>query len=466
MPLRRKVNGAVESYHTSAFLLESGRSVGEAIGLWAEVDGQLGRLIRREPPDLEESPQVVGMNVQRAFDRNVAQQQNGTTEQGDGPRVTCIGAGALGSQVLMNLTRAGWGSWTVVDHDQLLPHNLARHALFGSQVGEHKAKGLELLGSLTIEGEQAISAIVADVLEPLDTAEGLSDSLARAELIVDMAASVPVARRLSCDVDSSARRISLFLNPRGTDLVLLAEDRDRVTPLDVLEMQYYRAISSDSSLSDHLADSDTRRYGLGCRDVSSVLPQDQVAIHSGLGAHALRTAWDQSKSTIAIWRLDPSSFSIAQTEIQSEAMIEFRLADWTLRTDDGVVRKLEHWRSARLPSETGGVLVGSVDRTRRIVYVADALPSPRDSIEWPHSYIRGTRGLSQKVAAISALTHEQLNYVGEWHSHPDGSSTLPSEDDREAFRWLADRISLDSQPAVFCIVGGDDSTSWHVDEMR
>ena len=40
-----------------------------------------------------------------------------------------IGAGALGSLVLTNLARSGYGRLTVVDDDVLHPHNLARHTL-------------------------------------------------------------------------------------------------------------------------------------------------------------------------------------------------------------------------------------------------------------------------------------------------------------------------------------------------
>jgi tRNA A37 threonylcarbamoyladenosine dehydratase len=39
-----------------------------------------------------------------------------------------FGAGALGSQLMNNLSRAGFGRWTIVDNDKLLPHNLARNA--------------------------------------------------------------------------------------------------------------------------------------------------------------------------------------------------------------------------------------------------------------------------------------------------------------------------------------------------
>ena len=50
--------------------------------------------------------------------------------------------GALGSQIAINLAREGAFSWTVVDSDYLLPHNLARHALLTDELGAPKALAL------------------------------------------------------------------------------------------------------------------------------------------------------------------------------------------------------------------------------------------------------------------------------------------------------------------------------------
>ena len=56
-----------------------------------------------------------------------AAQLNGFSSR-DQRTVTAVGLGALGSQVFMNLVRAGYGKWTLIDEDVLLPHNLARHS--------------------------------------------------------------------------------------------------------------------------------------------------------------------------------------------------------------------------------------------------------------------------------------------------------------------------------------------------
>ena len=80
---------------------------------------------------------------------------------GEAPRITvaAVGVGALGSQVCLNLARAGWGQWTYVDTDYLLPHNLARHALPGGAKGMPKAAALALMVNETIVGEPLAAAI-------------------------------------------------------------------------------------------------------------------------------------------------------------------------------------------------------------------------------------------------------------------------------------------------------------------
>ncbi len=49
------------------------------------------------------------------------------------------------------------------------------------------------------------------------------------------------------------RRISIFLNPSGQDLIfLLAQDTKRNHRLDFLEMEYYRFLYKNEKLHDHL----------------------------------------------------------------------------------------------------------------------------------------------------------------------------------------------------------------------
>jgi proteasome lid subunit RPN8/RPN11 len=132
--------------------------------------------------------------------------------------------------------------------------------------------------------------------------------------------------------------------------------------------------------------------------------------------------------------------------------------------DNVFVASARALRQAKLPRETGGVLLGSWDLMRGIVYVVATIPSPDDSEEWPTSYIRGCSGLEAAVRSAEARTGSQLQYVGEWHSHPDGHSTDPSEEDRELFALLDLYTHQDGNPPVMLIVGDLDS-GWFVGSL-
>ena len=66
-------------------------------------------------------------------------------------RVTAVGVGALGSQAIAELVRGGFGCWTLIDYDHLLPHNTARHELPEQAVGFPKALAMQLLGNNLIK---------------------------------------------------------------------------------------------------------------------------------------------------------------------------------------------------------------------------------------------------------------------------------------------------------------------------
>ena len=188
--------------------------------------------------------------------------------------------------------------------------------------------------------------------------------------------------------------LSLFLNPRGTDLVCLCEDRERATALDCLEMQYYRAVIHNERLSGHLEVNTTRtRYARSCRDVSFSLPTHLVSIHAGIGAQAIRSVVTEEQAGIRVWRSDPATCAVVPLDVPVCRVHWATIGEWTLILDDWLFQRLCSLRASKLPNETGGVLIGSYDLPSKTVYVVDTIPSPPDSEEWPTLYIRGSEGL-------------------------------------------------------------------------
>lgn len=146
-------------------------------------------------------------------------------------------------------------------------------------------------------------------------------------------------------------------------------------------------------------------------------------------------------------------------------MIHHRTQSWAVITDEGLLQKLGMFRKARLPNETGGVLLGSFDLDRKILYIVDALPSPSDSEEWPTLYIRGRKGLRQAVNDLEEKTQGMLEYIGEWHSHPPNVRVAASGDDLKVFAWLTELMQADGLPGLMMIVGDPGHTSCYVGEI-
>lgn len=456
LPKTRDPSGAIEASDTWAFICQEAA---------ADLSTRLGVVIGSDETELlGEDVGLVPLNVNYALSRAKAAELSGTTPRFDG-KIAAVGVGALGSQMFMNLARAGCGEWTSIDSDQFLPHNLAKHGLTGRDVGRPKVAALAAAANETIDGSPIVTPIVADVLDPRKHREAVEEALKGAEVILDASASVAVARHLARDSDSSARRVSLFFNPTGTDGVMLGEDPTRKVPLDWLEMRYYRELISSPNLADHLQRPTARvRYARSCRDLSSSLPQELVALHAAIGARAFRAALSADSAGISVWRTNEDDLSVEHLQITPEEIVEKKVGGWTVVTDQSLLDKVAKTRLEKLSNETGGVIVGAHDMERKILYAVDVLPSPPDSTEWPNLYIRGSEGLAQRVEEAERITDGQLGYVGEWHSHPRSHTPSPSTDDRKAFAWLQEHLEMDGLPAVMLIVGEHDHT-WYVEQM-
>jgi len=466
LPKIRTVGGPVESRELRAFLTDSNiRGIGRDIGIWDwQANGRLGRLLRPDDTRKGQNTDILPLDVVFELDRERAAGLNGLSGV-DTTAVTAIGAGALGSQVIFNLVRAGYGTWTVIDKDRLLPHNVARHGLNGPFVGTSKAIGVALWANSTITGPDIVTPIVADVLRPDARETEVRDALQVAEVLLDLSTSVPVARYLAHEPSTRARRVSMFLNPSGRDLVLLAEDQARSVRLDQVEIQYYQWLLDEDTLADHLATADRVRYGITCRSITSTLSQDLIALHAAIGSRAIKLILTEPSATMSIWRLDEATLATRVFRREPCPMLLYSFGDWTLLVTPSVHEQVGGLRRAALPSETGGTLIGAYDLSRRIVYVTGVLQSPPDSLGYPNLYIRGSAGLQDEYRQIGQRTAGMLEYVGEWHSHPTGHDCRPSVKDRTFFKWLERHLSADGLPPLMLIAEGDGRFCWCLNNL-
>jgi integrative and conjugative element protein (TIGR02256 family) len=134
-------------------------------------------------------------------------------------------------------------------------------------------------------------------------------------------------------------------------------------------------------------------------------------------------------------------------------LFSFDSSGWTVLVSPALLDALWEARTRKLPVETGGVLLGDFDTTRKRVYLIASIASPVDSVETQGGYVRGAHGLQERVEEVEKRTLGMLRYVGEWHSHPEGHPAEPSGEDILLYGHLTSEMAVESYPPVMLIVG-------------
>lgn len=447
-PIERQA-GVIETLSHKAFYgAFTAGNLAEALGAIIRAGGQIGTPLGAPVVD-EAQLKTMGlapMDVHQSFDRSLAQRASGTVPV-PARAIALIGAGALGSQIAAVAAREGIGAWTIYDDDHLMPHNLARHALSPGATGAPKAEALAYEINALLDDPKAAEGVVSDIRK------APPEGLAGPDLVIDASASVPVARWLAYESGHTARSASTFFNPRGDELVVLVESRERAIRLDELEMSYYWHLASTPDLGRHLQDGTGILPTGGCRSMSLQVPQSRVAIFAGLAVRSLLERDLADEGLIEIWRLDADG--VAVNRWPADAYRQIEVEGWTVLIREAVVRDIEAARAAAGDRETGGILVGSWDRRKRRAYIVGHYDPPPDSQHSATGFVRGMVGVYQAVEQVEDATALNLTYVGEWHTHPPRHSSRPSQDDANLLKWIGDVVSFSDAPPLMAIAGDD-----------
>ena len=442
--------------------LETAGEIGVALGVLYANQSEVGdnrayMVAIPAGPRADKDLQVEPAEVHFQLGRDLAALISGRAEP-DLRRATLVGAGSLGSQFSLNLAREGAFVWTVVDEDELLPHNLVRHALFAEDVGARKASALaSRLGSLVSE---PVMAIECDVLRPTgDVGTKLDAALRDSSVIFDASASVAVSRHL-CDLDGTdARRVCVFFTPSGNSVVLLVEDVERTITLRDLEAQYFRLVLSEPHLAGHLeiGEGGVRISG-SCRALTNRISASNAALLSALAARGAVHDLVLDSAAISIWTLTGEG-EVQRVRHDGCPVSRVETGEWNIVYDKGLVQEISDLRARKMPRETGGVLLGIVDMATRSVHMVHALPEPEDSRGSETEFERGIVDLSDEVSRAGSATMYQVRYIGEWHSHPEGASSMPSPTDVNQVKWLGQELREEGLPGLIAISGGNGSFS-------
>jgi len=108
-------------------------------------------------------------------------------------------------------------------------------------------------------------------------------------------------------------------------------------------------------------------------------------------------------------------------------IIEHQIANKESRVflSNQLLERVYEVASEHYPKEFGGIFTGF--RNEKDVTIVDfEIPSKFESSD--HQFVRHTESLNEYLKGIYERSSGRMEYLGEWHSHPNGSADYSSND--------------------------------------
>lgn len=351
---------------------------------------------------------------------------------------TLVGAGSLGSKIGVHLARGGNGPSVVVDHDTLVPHNYARHALLPFNferfaIGQRKKAEAMAEGVRSLAGE--CTPIIADVVDLIREKKFSSVSPRGCGRILNATASVRVRGALSAATELRTPVAETGLFSSGQIGYVTVEGDGRNPNSEDLMAYAYKLISDDVNMRSIMVDdtSLTRTStGHGCGSTTMRVNDAVLSVQAAAMSVVLNQADASASESGRIWcgRFDGRSAALQSTivDVPPVRIIEVEGGSgWTVRLHRCAESKIEEEVDERRDVETGGVLVGMVSTSTKSFVVVDVLPAPESSVFEADKFVLGES--AELVESINQLIRGSgggLEAIGTWHSHllPSGPSSI------------------------------------------
>lgn len=123
---------------------------------------------------------------------------------------------------------------------------------------------------------------------------------------------------------------------------------------------------------------------------------------------------------------------------------------------DDVLARLKEEAVRMAPLESGGVLLGWGVDDDEVVVAGTVGPGP-SATHRRNRFEPDTRWQRRQIAEAYERSGRVHRYVGDWHSHPGGSSTPSHRDRRTARRISRHRAAKAPRPVMVILNGAEDS---------
>ncbi|KZL93244.1 ThiF family adenylyltransferase [Clostridium magnum] len=416
---------------------------------------------------------VAALKHLESFSSKLASKMSGFDTTNMNKKILVVGAGALGSKIIVHLARNGFTDITIVDNDTLSPHNLARHILFADSIG--KNKGSEIVNRLNAIYQRDTSKSY-NYYDERFIEYAKTNDINNYDVLLDFSASKSVFAYLSSpDFKFKGLLIRGEIADNGK-LGLLMREGDNQTPkISETAMALFSSSIENPQVSNWLkmynylrktvgeAQFEDIVIGLGCNTNTMVLSDDVISYHAAIFANYIKRSIKetQNKGSVSISFFDEDDYSqnyFKTLDIEEFSSLYLEISGWTIKLYNNAWKKIQSELEKSSPNETGGILLGHMDVNEKSIYIMDIF-IPEDSIGSPFLFNKGSAGTEEYLKDILYKTGEIITYVGDWHTHPNMGTGMSSKD-IASLNEIKENLKETPYPAHIMIFNNDSFNSY------
>lgn len=201
-------------------------------------------------------------------------------------KIVVIGLGSIGSRVTVDLARAGFKKFLLVDDDIMMPFNVIRHELTYTNVGEYKVNALKTLIEKEINEDAVVetSTLAMTGQESTTSTNKFIEDCSDASLIIDCTADDSLLLMLSkMTKDNNIPLISGTVIPGGLgNIVLIKKSKD--VDIESILSSYYKWVENKTIFAKKVND-----YSSSINDQTYTATMSDCSILSGfIGKFAIQ----------------------------------------------------------------------------------------------------------------------------------------------------------------------------------
>jgi proteasome lid subunit RPN8/RPN11 len=349
--------------------------------------------------------------------------------------VAFVGAGAVGSLMALNHVKAGLKRATVIDHDHLMPHNIARHVLPPFNIGINKAIALKhfLQAYPDVQVQAKESSLEIGHVDTLSSNDY--------SYLVDSTSNPSVRKTLSF-TNSRIPVVNVSIADAGRMGLFVSEDKDRKCRINDLFYYLYSMSYEVSEIRHWLrnnVDQEEIALGMGCSTATSRLPQAAI---EGLTSSFFSSTRETNNNSLARIRaviLNDEGLPAKTISEDVPPPSQHKILDengndtqWSCRVFDSVTELLVSSMTEQAPLECGGFLYGKLDPGNKTITIVRAINVTPISASRTNCTLPPASNSDEHREYIR-MTVGSLQLLGTWHSHPTSLST-PSATDKATIK--------------------------------